>query len=320
MASLEHIYSLINAKSLEDHLRKYRDCGFFVSSQTVRHPPGLRNGFVYIGYEYIEFEWVEDRITFNKGKTPYLAAFRKHPWPFGFGFEEPLIEEFHTKAKASGFKIPEMYSRGPSDSQKGRKSRWTFQDVPAKLVPGVVPFVLRYETRDYRKGRKAYCGPNGIFAISALTFVCKNPKRDASRWHSFFGPGSSLNVEKGIARFTLGAHELEWMTASRYADIYKHASLVPSDVGLSIRRTVALLHVLSENLDETERALVRGGRNVTRADVSGEKVLIVSPLKNDGFSFLVRRGSLSSWRRDRRALGQMTVVAHSLKESKRSKS
>src|SRR4051812_4917978 len=112
MAHLEHIFSLINAKNLEEHLEHYKKAGFNVSSQTVRHPPGLRNGFAYIGCEYIEFEWVENAKEYKEGKKAYHDVFQKHPAPFGFGFEEPNIEAFHGRLEASGLMISKIYSRG----------------------------------------------------------------------------------------------------------------------------------------------------------------------------------------------------------------
>ncbi len=311
MAHLEHIFSLINAKKLEDHLEAYMKAGFVVSPQTVRHPPGLRNGFAYIGCEYIEFEWVENVRKYKKGKKAYHDVFRKHPAPFGFGFEEPNIEAFHERLEKNGIKIPKIYSRGPSDAKKGDAPWWSFQDLAAKLLPGVFPFVLRYEKRDYTKGRNAYCGPNKIFALSGVTFVTKTPQKDAVAWCEILSPRAKPHKVDGSIQVPIGPHRMEWLTAKAFEKKYGRKPYMPPSGRFASLRKTGLLHVLSDDLETTRKVLSRAGRTVTEVEVDGQHCLYVEPIKSDGFTFLIREYSLAKWKKERATLGQKCVVVSS---------
>ncbi|MGZ3457728.1 MAG: hypothetical protein ACXU86_04400, partial [Archangium sp.] len=57
---LDHLMTYTNAPSLEEVLEGYRRAGFIPWDSTNRHEPGLRNGFIPIGPEYLEICWVED--------------------------------------------------------------------------------------------------------------------------------------------------------------------------------------------------------------------------------------------------------------------
>ena len=56
----DHLITFTSATSIDDHLKEYVAQGFVPHAQTVRHEPGLRNGFVSLGPDYLEFWWVED--------------------------------------------------------------------------------------------------------------------------------------------------------------------------------------------------------------------------------------------------------------------
>jgi hypothetical protein len=61
----DHFITYVEAPSIDEYLDKYRAGGFLVHDETVRHDPGLRNGFAFFGAQYIEFCWVEDEDLFS---------------------------------------------------------------------------------------------------------------------------------------------------------------------------------------------------------------------------------------------------------------
>ena len=83
---LDHVITSTNIASIDVHLDDYRKAGFLPVEYTVRLDPGLRNGFIAIGPEYVEFAWVENADEFNRAAVanPILAALRAIPRPFVF--------------------------------------------------------------------------------------------------------------------------------------------------------------------------------------------------------------------------------------------
>jgi hypothetical protein len=51
----DHLFTFANTTKIDDHLSEYVAQGFLTHDQTVRHPPGLHNGFVSLGPDYLEF-------------------------------------------------------------------------------------------------------------------------------------------------------------------------------------------------------------------------------------------------------------------------
>lgn len=288
MVRIEHIYSLINSKTLEGHLALYKKAGFIVNPKTVRHPPGTRNGFVYIGSEYIEFLWVENKKEFKNAQKalPWLEQFKKHPAPYGYGFESPDVQKFHASLVRRGFKIPDVSSRGPADAKEGDAPWWSFQYFSKKFVPGVLPFVLTYEKRrGAKEPRKIHTGKNKISALTGVTFVSKSPSAEAKRWQTIFAPATKVTVKNDVSVLKLDSHVCEWMTSATFKKIYGIApSMPPSGKFASMRKT-ALLHLLSENLTVTAKYLKHAGWKVLET----EKSLYVVPQKSDGFTFLVHK-------------------------------
>jgi len=240
---------------------------------------------VYLGSEYIEFSWVENKKTYQQGKSDYHDTFRKNPAPFGYGFESQNIEKFHSSLIRRGFKIPKLFSRGPADASTEEKPWWTFQLFPRNFLPGVLPFALKYEIRDYKAPRKAHQGPNRIFALSGVIFVASNPKKDFEKWkHVFLARGK---CEKGVCHLRLGSHLLSWMKLRDFVARYgERTPLVPSGRFRTLRKT-ALLHLLSDNLSITNKYLTEGGWKTKLLRVDGTICLYVKPRLTDGFAFLV---------------------------------
>lgn len=300
---LEHIYSIINSSKLESHLDIYRKAGFYVGEKTVRHPPGMRNGFVYMGPEYIEFIWVERQREYEKEKSNYHDEFRKHSGPFGFGFETNKIEKFNRTLTKRGYKVPSLYSRGPTDAKEGDKPWWTFQNFNRRTLPGVLPFALRYETRDLSKPRKSCIGKNGIFAISGVTFVAYNPIKDAGRWANVFGVKVLSRKDNNVS-ITLGAQSLNWMRPSVFRSIYGNQACLPHKGRFTHLRKMALLHLYAESLEKAEKYFMKAGfktQHINKPDMIG---LYVYPLKSDGYAFFISEYSVQKWLGERKSMGQ----------------
>ena len=48
----DHFITFTSAINIDDYLEEYAAQGFVPEEKTVRHDPGLRNGFIFIGPEY----------------------------------------------------------------------------------------------------------------------------------------------------------------------------------------------------------------------------------------------------------------------------
>jgi hypothetical protein len=70
----DHFITYIDAPSIEGYLEEYRAAGFIANDDTTRHDPGLRNGFLLIGREYVELCWVEDEDLFSAGDASEHAV------------------------------------------------------------------------------------------------------------------------------------------------------------------------------------------------------------------------------------------------------
>lgn len=303
---IEHIYSFLNKKSLESHLRLYAKEGFVVGKKTVRHPPGTRNGFFYIGPEYLEFLRVEDQKAYRKGKSNHHDTFRTNPGPFGFGFDAPQIGEFHKELIRKGIKAPRLFSRGPSDAKENDEPWWTFQLFPSRALPGIYPFALRYESHDYSAPRHAYIGKNGIFAISGVTLVSKTPLRDAKKWAKVFD--LKVTRDGGQMSAYFGPHKLSWLRKALFRKMYGKEAFIPSSGSFAHLRKVALLHLYSEDLKRTRRYMKKTGRKVREVSVEGKSCLYIHPHAADGYSFLVSEKSLSLWKKERQKMQRIKIV------------
>jgi hypothetical protein len=260
-----------------------------------------------MGPDYIEFNWVERQKEFAKDKSNYHDEFRKHPGPAGFGFETLEVEQFNRSLNSKGYKVPSVKSRGPSDAKKGDKPWWTFQNFKRRTLPGVIPFALRYETRDLSKPRKSFIGKNGIFAIVGVTFVAKDPIKDAKRWGDVFGV-KILNKAQDYVSITLGAHTLKWMKTSVFKSVYDSGAWLPYKGRFTHLRKMALLHLYAEDLDRAEKYLNIAGfktQHINKPDLNG---IYVHPMKSDGYAFFISKYSVKSWLTERRKLGQKLKI------------
>src|SRR6478672_2574200 len=90
---LEHFITSSHAPTIEAHLDLYRQAGFLPETNTVRHNPGLRNGFISFGPEYLELAWVEDQSLFaaGEGGIPGVQPYHNAMRPWGIGLESPDV-------------------------------------------------------------------------------------------------------------------------------------------------------------------------------------------------------------------------------------
>lgn len=300
---LNHIISFANVGNIDSYLEKWKRAGFVVGKKTVRHDPGLRNGFVYFGPEYIEFSWVEDEKLFRKGAEKYRKDIRRRPSPYGVAFESKNVTAMHFQLRRRGYKVPPVYSRGPRDADKS-VIWWTFQSIPFRFLLGAWTFVLTYEFRKNQRGpRVASIGRNTLYAVSGLTFVTSNPQRRAEAWRNFLSPRSKLQkISSEIYQFELGPHLLEWMTPGAYSKEYSVRRIALG--GSKNFREVALIHLFAANLSKAKSILKQNKFKVRNHRTR----LLVGSQESDGFTFAVTEKSPKIWQRERARFGQKFVI------------
>lgn len=120
----DHFITYVSAASVEDHLTAYAAQGFLPSERTVRHDPGLRNGFVFIGPEYLEFCWVEDEALFAAADAEEKLL-RSMLRPFGLGIVADDVQAVQDK----------WVTVSPSPSSS-KTPRCGFGNVSAERVKG----------------------------------------------------------------------------------------------------------------------------------------------------------------------------------------
>ena len=302
---LNHIISFANVANIDSYLKKWKKGGFAVAKKTVRHAPGLRNGFVYFGPEYIEFCWVEDEKLFRKGAKNYRKFIRRHPSPYGVAFESKDVAALHSRLRKGGYKVPAVYSKGPRDADKS-VVWWTFQSIPLRYLPGAWTFALTYEFRRNQKGpRRMVIGKNTLYAISGLTFVTKFPQKRVLAWKKFLASNSNaVKVNRGRYRLKLGPHQLEWLTPSTYKEEYGIPYTTPQKY--KSLREIALIHLLAADLKRAG-AVLRRNKFKLRPD---DRRLFVGPQKHDGFAFVVTEKQIQTWRKERARFGQKFIVKY----------
>jgi len=222
------------------HLERYRQAGFAVLEDTVRHEPGLRNGFVGFGREYIEFCWVEDEEAFST-VGPEEKALRAARRPYGIGIATPDVGALHVQWAAQGYELSPVFSKAPRDAAPDADPVWSFQEIPPALQPGGAEcFVLTYHHRRNLNGLRV--AANTTYAVAGVVFVTAHPADRAAAWGRLLAPDEPLQGEDEISSVRLGPHVGTWMTPARYEQIYgRHWEPSPHGVG-----EFAALHLLAE--------------------------------------------------------------------------
>jgi hypothetical protein len=295
---LDHFITYTSARSIDEHLEWYRQAGFGVMEDTVLHEPGLRNGFIGFGREYIEFCWVEDEEAFS-AVGPEEQALRAASRPYGVGIATPDVAALHEEWAAQGYELSPVFSKGPRDAAPDADPVWSFQEIPPALQPGGAEcFVLTYHQR-----RRSLDGlriaPNTTYAVAGVVFVTPYPAKRANAWSRLLAPDEPLQDGNDTCSVRLGPHVGTWVTPARFEQTYgRHWEPSPHGVG-----EFAALHLLAERLETAEGMLEKAGRSVTRLQGSAgtPAALFVAPDPSDGFAFVLTERPASEWLAERTA-------------------
>lgn len=290
----DHFITYTRADNIDDYIQEYAAQGFIPDEQTVRHEPGLRNRFIFLGAEYIEFCWVEDEELFEKGDDAE-KSFRSAARPFGIGMVAEDVQAIRDDWTKRGYSIPDVWSKAPRDAAPDAPSAWSFQDIPSDLLPGVSAFALTYHRRKKGDVRKVRVHPNSIFALSKVTFVSAELESRATQWRDLLVPDEQ--VTQFLMRFDvqIGPHGASWMSPDAYQATYGLQWIpAPHPCG-----EIGILHLLASDLRKVKSMLEGAGRRVTSMSNDGQEELFVEPDPRDGFAFLVREGTVNAWLQER---------------------
>jgi Glyoxalase-like domain len=278
----DHFLTFVEAPSIDRYLEKYRTMGFLVSDRTLRFDPGLRNGYVLFGSQYIEFLWVEDEALFSKGSEPDDAVLRQTHRPFGIGLVSDDIQATHDDWLALGHDLPNVFSKGEHGADNV-PPRWSFQEIPETLLPGAACFACMYHAP--KMPSPGTIAPNSTYAIAGAAFVSSSAEEHAAAWRDLLSPGASVVSSDDVYQVTIGPHVARWMAPPQYQRRFGRSfEPAPHRFG-----ELAILDVLATDLRRVRSALVRSGREFIPIDPAAgdEPRLFVPPDTDDGFSFVV---------------------------------
>ena len=291
---LDHFITYTSAPDIDDYLNEYAAQGFVPHEETVRHHPGLRNGFVFIGPEYLEFCWVEDEALFSEADEEDKIL-RDALRPFGLGMVSDDVQAVHEDWTARGYTVPDVSSSAARDAPADAPPTWSFQTIPQELLQGIWCFALTYHLRP--KDRVTVVRPalNTIYAISGVTFVTAEPEARATSWRDLLAPAEGIGRAETGLEVRLGAHQVTWMTPEEYQVAYG-TIWVPSP---HPQGELAVLHLLASDLDTVHTMLEQAGRRISPVSEGGEDGLLIAPDVRDGFTFLVRQRPIENWLQER---------------------
>ena len=303
---LDHFITSADTDNIDTYLAEYRAGGFLVSEQTVRHHPGLRNGFVRIGPEYLEFMWVEDEEQFEAGadRTFFtrVRELRAAHHPFAFAVEAEDVRALREEWLERGYELPPAISGAARDSEADAPPIWTFQPIPVTMEEGAFCFALTYHTRPKDAPRKVEVAPNSTYAITGVTFASDKPLERATAWRDLLAPGAEIKEDESgqIYEGAIKPHFALWMKPEEYQDHY----------GLSYKASphpygeLAVMHLLARDLDKAEEMIGEMGSNAARLPDkrTGIDTLFVPPDERDGFTFAITERPVEEWLRERVAL------------------
>lgn len=301
---LDHFITATNADNIDIYLDEYRRAGFLVAEQTVRHHPGLRNGFVYFGPEYLEFTWVEDEALFEAGADtalfPRVREIRAARRPFAIGVDSDDVDALHDEWAARGYDFAPVHKMAARDSAPDAPPIWSFQFLPPDVPGGTLIFALTYHTRRKDAPRKVSISPNSTYAISGVTFATDDPEKRATSWRNLLVPDAKIESEGGphaAFHLQIGGHEATWMRPEDYQEQF----------GLSYKASphpfgeMAVIHLLAEDLNKAEEMVATPGRSATRIPDkrSGADTLLVPPDERGSFTIAITQRPAKEWLAER---------------------
>ncbi len=292
----DHFMTFTSASNIDDYLAEYVAQGFVIHEQTVRHPPGLRNGFVSFGPDYLEFCWVEDVAQFAAAGAEQ-RAFRSERRPFGIGLIAQDIQLLHNDWIARGYAVSQVISRAPDDAPPDAPPAWSFQDIPRDLLPGCLCFALTYHGRSHDKPIEVRVGSNTIYALAGVTFVAADAEARATRWRDLLATGTPVSTADLGFAVQIGPHVATWMSPETYHATYGRIWVAAAHACGEL----ALLHLLATNLERARIMLEQAGRVVTSHQTNGQEAFLIEPDIRDGVTLLVQEQPIANWLQERAA-------------------
>jgi len=291
---LDHFITYTNASNIDDYIKEYAAQGFVPDETTVRHEPGLRNRFIFIGPEYLEYCWVEDEALFEKADDKEKQL-RASPRPFGIGMISDDVNAVHVDWTGRGYSVPEVESKAARDAAPDAPPVWSFQEVPDELLPGASSFVLTYHKRQNKKEKVINIHPNTIYAIAGVTFATEEPEAHATQWCTLLAPDERVIQSRHGFEVFIGPHRALWMTAENYKSTYG-LEWNPAPHGYG---EIAVLHLFANNLEAAKNNMEESGRQVFRIEVEDQEALLIVPDNRDGFIFCLRQQAIETWAQER---------------------
>lgn len=292
----DHFITFTNAASIDEYRTGYAAQGFAAADTTVRHEPGLRNGFVRFGPEYLEFAWVEDEALFDAADATERLLRAAHR-PHGIGFVADDIDALHADWLARGRAVSPVWSKAARDAAPDAPPAWSFMEIPAECLPGAACFAVTYHARSKHGVRKVQVPPNGIYAVTGPIFVTAEPEGRAAAWRDVLAPDEPVIRTEGGAAIAVGPHRAEWMTPTAYrARLGFPWTPAPHAFG-----ELSALRLVATDLDRARRMLEDAGRDVRSSTVEGSAQLLVMPDARDGFAFAIEAMPSETWRTRRTA-------------------
>jgi len=290
----DHLITYTNASDIDDYLKEYEKQGFIPHEKTVRHEPGLRNGFISIGPEYLEFCWVENEELFATADA-VEKLFRSIPHPFGLGIISDDVHDVHNDWTARGYTVPEIWSNSPRDITPDAPPMWSFQEIPNGLLTGIFSFVMTYHTRPKGAVKNIKIPPNTIYAISGVSFVTKEPESQATSWRDLLAPNEQINQTENAFHVQIGPHMVMWMTPEYYQLSYG-SKWVPSSHSFG---ELAFIHLFASDLHFAKTMIKQSGRQTFLVKAREVEELLVAPDGQDGFTFIIQQQPVDTWLHER---------------------
>lgn len=294
---MDHFITFADVDNIDAYVERYRGRGFLVTDEKRRYQPGLRNRFMQLGLEYIEFAWVENEALFRAGSGeefgrmfPNLPALRQAARPFGIGFLSADVVALNRAWTARGCSLPEIWSFAPPN----HPPVFTFQEIPEALLPGVNSFALMYHGVPPDYVRKVTVAPNTVYALEGVTFVSAMPEFDAAQWRDLLAPDAAVETANGVHSVAIGPHIAHWMRPDAYIERYQ----VGWTDAPHVSGKIGALHLLAANLDTAAQQLGGGFKRLGDGD---DDRLVMPPDPRDGFTFTLREYPVERWREERMA-------------------
>jgi len=298
----DHFITYTSAANIDNYLKEYAMQGFLPEERTVRHDPGLRNGFINLGPEYIEFGWVEDEEQFSRADEEEKTL-RATPRPCGIGMIAEDVREVHNNWIARGYSVPDVFSKAPRDAPPDTPPRWSFQEIPSELLPGVACFALTYHARPKNEVKNIKIHPNTIYAVLGVTFVSNEAEERATSWRNLLAPNKQIVQSGSSYDVFIEPHMAMWMTPDTYQTTYGlEWSPSPTPYG-----ELAILHLLASDLSIAKSMIEKSGKQVISKDIRGIEELLIPPDARDGFIFSIRQQPVEIWLKDRMARTSETL-------------